>query len=254
MPNLQVVPRITFHLGAYTYPGYAYPIVQLKYPEIITTRFFERTALSIVTVHDYAHSIVEQVRQEPAPSLHIGHSAGAVALWLAGAQLAAMGESHRIAGMILMHPANIGPGETRLWQPHRNVYRSFAEISYFSQQVVDTLADGQRAVRNKVKKAYKKAGEPVPKMRFRQESWSLIMSALDGSATPHSNFPRNQVLVLKGTKDRVTTPAMVDETIANLGPGVKVLEKKLDHSTPLKDLKGIILAACLKRLGYKLPE
>lgn len=254
MPSLQVVPRITFHLGAYTHPGYAYPILQLKHPHIITARFFERTAYSTVTVYDYADFIVEQAMQESTPLLHIGHSAGAVALWLAGAQLATRGESQRIAGMILMHPANIGSGDTRLWQRPKNIYSTFTELSYFTQQVVDALADGQNTVRNKVKKAYKKAAKPVPKIRFRQESWSLIMSALDGSANADSDFPRDQVLVLKGLKDRVTTPAMVDETIANLGPGVRVLEKKLDHSTPLKDLKGTMLTACLKPLGYKLPD
>jgi pimeloyl-ACP methyl ester carboxylesterase len=251
-----VSPGVTFYPGAYCYPGYGYPLLQLQHPTWFKSEFFERTSKDLVTVDEYGDFIYRRIIKQKSPRVYIGHSAGAVALWLALAKLAEVGDVERVSAAILMHPANIGPGKTRLgirYNTSRDPWLSMRQFGYFSYHTYQAIVNSNQDVRKRLKKAFGEAGKPVPPIRFKDESWSFVMSALDGSASPESKFPRDRVLVIKGGRDDVTTPQMVDETVRNIGPVTVKYSGKLDHSTPLRDRKAIVLGAALAHFNYRLP-
>lgn len=250
---------IVFALGAFTYPAYAYPEFQVTYPDYFRVPFFERSTTTPVTVEDYADFLVTELKKlKRRKVVLVGHSAGAVAAYRAAAKLAQNDEHKHIIGLVLMHPANIGPGETRIKPPSADPRRMFTNITtlnYFWEHAHDAIFSSfLDEPRRRAKEVFRMQGLSEPHVRKSGESMTFVYSALDGSASAESAYPKDRIVILRGEADNVTTPAMVDETVANIGSGVKLVRaKKLDHNTPILDPKGKVLNRCLSRLDLQFP-
>jgi pimeloyl-ACP methyl ester carboxylesterase len=196
--TLASTPTILAFNGAFTRPGYMYPLVQLMYPQQFIVPHFNRdTWRRPLHISHYAQFIKTNVQEYNQPVVLLGHSAGAVATYQATKVICEHKLDHLIKGIILLCPANIGPGSTRTF-----------DWAYFTQHAYASIfSDTNRDVKRKVRKTYEQHNVRFPGVRLRHESFPLVQSALSGNVAADSPFPRDNMLIVKAGLDDVTTPA-----------------------------------------------